>query len=111
MNKLKQKIIKELHAFNQLDNKIVEAFGAKEYCSENGITYNIIEDNPVPSIDDLIKKYIDYRDSDIMEGVECGNVLAFLYFLKYNNLHSKRFILQKECKERLKELQNGVETK
>jgi len=51
MTPLKQQIIKELHAFNQLDNKIVEAFGAKEYCAKNGITYNIIEDNPVPSLE------------------------------------------------------------
>ena len=69
-----------------------------------------IKGNPVPSIDNLLKQYINYRDSDIMEGVECGNILAFIYFLKYNNLHGKRFISQKECKERFKELQNGVET-
>jgi len=97
MTPLKQQIIKELHAFNQLDNKIVEAFGAKEYCAKNGITYNIIEDNPVPSLEEIYKKY---RDSDICEGFDSPEILHFMYFIKHGNMHGKT----------LKDFQNGVET-
>lgn len=39
----------------------------------------------------LFDEYIDFRDSDVLEGCNEGNILAFLYYLKKGNLHDKSF--------------------
>jgi hypothetical protein len=43
------------------------------------------------SFDDLLEIYKDFRDSDISEGEESANILAFLYYIKKGNLEGKSF--------------------
>lgn len=86
-----KKLLEDLHAFNQLNNRIVSlisqssGLNAEKMCSGNGIVYNIIKDNPVPSIDNKDIKMI-------------SNAL-----IAYGCEEEDRFLL-------LKKLQNGVET-
>ena len=68
-NSIVKILIASLHTCNQLDNVKVRQIGemfnfdCKKYCSDFGITYNIIKDNPVPSLDhELAKKYANSVD-------------------------------------------------
>ena len=59
-NSIIKTLLNDLHKVNQLNNKIVKQLGkmfnfdAEKYCSDYGIIYNIVEDNPVPQFKDKL---------------------------------------------------------
>lgn len=96
--KPEEELLYSLHRFNQLNNRIVQQIGqvfnfdAEKYCSSQGIIYNIIEDNPVPSLDEAFKKVIDNTPNSKLNSKDKVNGYLLGASAMYNAL------------------QNGVET-